>query len=270
MNINLIISLSIVLAVATLLVPIAIAFTLFYKRKCIPKTFFLGALTFGVAQVILRMPIMNILSATTDWFGEFIQTIPGMIIIGGLTAGIFEETARLIVAKTALKEKTDFTSMFSFALGYGFCEVALIVGTVAVNTLVNAVMLKNGSIDAMLSSGQVTAEGVTALKQALSTITVQGTIMSILERISAVGLHLFFTALVFRVVNDKNIIWYFVAILAHTVTNSVIIIPAPLWVIEAILLLLSAMGVFAVIKMKATFPVAYTRHNHTPEKELTM
>lgn len=270
MNINSVLIISSVMTLVMLILPIAAAFFLFYKRMIFPKPFFIGALAFGVSQLVLRMPIMNILAAVTDWYVPFVSTVIGAVIVGGLSAGLFEESARLICAKTILKDRTSFSAMLSFGLGHGLCEVVLLLGTSSINTLLMAVSYKRGSYDQMLAAGAISEEALTQITAALSTLTVPNMFISILERISAIGFHVFASALVFKAVNDKNIIWYFAAVLAHTLFNSVVLLPISVIAVEIIIFILAGLGILAVIKMKKSFPEPGAAAVLTPEEELTM
>ena len=80
----------------TLLFPIILMIVLVAKQKIAPRPLLIGMLAFFVSQILLRVPILNVLS-TQSWFLSFAQQqmILYLVLLSS-TAGLFEESARLI------------------------------------------------------------------------------------------------------------------------------------------------------------------------------
>ncbi|MDE6063803.1 MAG: YhfC family intramembrane metalloprotease, partial [Lachnospiraceae bacterium] len=87
--------------------PIGGAVVLMRRKKGAGKTFLFGMLAFIVSQLLLRLPLLQLVLPQYAWFAV-LQLDPwryGLFL--GLTAGLFEETARWIAIRFFLKEKTN-------------------------------------------------------------------------------------------------------------------------------------------------------------------
>ena len=241
----------------TLIVPIFLVIFLAVKKKIIIKPFFIGALAWFVSQVVLRIPIMQILGTNTKWFPAFTSTIVGVIIIGGLTAGLFEESARLFGAKLFLKNKTFYKDAISFGLGHGLCEVIVIVGLGSISNILNASLINSGLFNTVVAAQNAPAEAVDLVIKALTTYNYGTAGIVILERIIAVAFHIFATVLIFKGINEKKITYYFIAILAHTAFNSIAVLTNKYFgavVCELILLGITIFVSIYTVKVKGSFP----------------
>ena len=67
------------------------------------------------------------------------------VVVGGLSAGLFEETARLGGA-AILKNYRTWKDMVSFGLGHGLCEVMLIAGIIPMSyfKIIGTLLLAQG------------------------------------------------------------------------------------------------------------------------------
>lgn len=239
----------------TLVLPIVGLIILGVKRKISARPLLIGALAFFISQVVLRLPILNILS-TQNWFLSFAQQymIPYMILLC-VSAGLFEESARLVGVTFFCKGRRSFRDAVSFGLGHGICEVLLLVGLSSVNNLVYAVLVNNGSLAAMSA---ISPEAVEQITSALAAVSASNVYLGIVERVSAVMFHVFATVLIFQGVNrGHSLLYWLLAILAHAVFNlaaALLMQYTNVWVCEAFLVLIGLLGVFYVLRTKSTFP----------------
>lgn len=206
-------------AFGTTLLPILVALILGLGRKLAIRPFFVGALAFFVSQGLLRLPLLSFLAYNTQWYAPFVSTLWGSLLVGGLSAGLFEESARLAAGKVLLKNRTAYRDALSFGLGHAFCEILLVIGLSNVSLLLNAALLENGTLDAMAAAGTIASESLEQLNGAIRQFTPSLALLSLLERFSAAIFHIFATVLVFRAINEKKPMFYFAAILAHTLMN---------------------------------------------------
>ena len=218
---NSVIFTTIIVCLFTTIFPIVAIIIFIIKKKLSPIPFLVGMGAFFVSQIVLRLPIMSVL-AQVSWYKNFVGTTIGIIIVGGLTAGLFEETARYISARFILKNKRTYKDTISFGLGHGICEVIILVGLSMISNFVLMLMINSGSISSITSS--LPAETAEQIVNSLVGVTVSSLLLSLVERVSAVAFHVFATVLIFKGVREKKIIYYFLAILAHTALNSVIVI----------------------------------------------
>lgn len=201
--------------VCTLVLPVVALVVLLLLRKVNPLPLLAGFASFFISQIILRLPLLQALG-TQSWFAAFAaHTVVYVIVVGGLSAGLFEETARLVGAKL-LKQHRTYKDMISFGLGHGLCEVILLVGLGQVNNLLFCLLIRDPQTAAALGFGNDLLQAVTQQLAAASPFLVY---LGILERVSAVMYHVFATCLVFLAVKRRRPVLYLAAILAHTLFN---------------------------------------------------
>lgn len=202
--------------VCTLILPVAALAVLLVTRRLNPLPLLAGFLSFFISQILLRIPLLQLLSAQS-WFAAFAaHTVVYVILVGGLSAGLFEETARLVGAKLLKKHRT-YKDMLSFGLGHGLCEVILLVGLGQLNNLLFCLMVNDPQLAASLGVGNDLLQAITQQLAATSPLMVY---LGLLERVSAVMYHVFATCLVFLAVKRRRPVLYLAAILAHTAFNA--------------------------------------------------
>lgn len=141
----------VVTLVLTLLGPIVvpIVYSIRNKGKGIWKAWLLGAAGFFVLQVLIRIPIINVL-ATFPWFRQFAeQQYVLYCFILAFTAALFEVVARFVVAKM-LQKNTNVCQGVAAGLGHGGIEAMILIGMTYINNLLYAVMINSGTLDAMI------------------------------------------------------------------------------------------------------------------------
>lgn len=112
-------------------IPVAGLVYAIINKRWLP--FILGALAFVISQMVLRIPLMQLLEQHSISYVMFQVTNPILFsILLGLSAGVFEEIARYLMIRFFMKQR-DFKSGLSFGLGHGGIEAILLVG---INALV--------------------------------------------------------------------------------------------------------------------------------------
>lgn len=138
--------------IVTLLGPIVamIVYGVKNKGKGVWKAWLLGAAGFFVLQVLIRVPILNVLG-TFSWFQQFAekQYLVYCLILAA-TAALFEVMARFAVAKL-LQKNMNYQQGVAAGLGHGGIEAMILIGMTYVNNLLYAVMINSGSFDAMVA-----------------------------------------------------------------------------------------------------------------------
>lgn len=243
-------------AIITTLLPIIISVVLLVRKKLNVMPYFIGVLAFFISQICLRMPIMSILSATSKQYVEFTSTMLGAILVGGLTAGLFEETARLISAKILLKkDRLSFKDGVSFGVGHALCEVIILVGISMVFNLMVLIMINTDTFyDLMLATG-IKDEQYNQYLNIYTSTQVIDFIYALMERCSVIMFHIFNTLIVFYGVKLKKYGYYILAILLHTAFNGLSLVLSTycgVLVTEIILLILSLGGlIFTITRVKS-------------------
>lgn len=212
-----------VAAFCTLVLPVVLLIVLAVMKKIRLAPLALGFVSFFVSQMVLRIPLLQLLTATGALNAFATHTVLYAVVVGGLSAGLFEETARLAGA-AILKGQRSYKDMISFGLGHGLCEVMLIAGMTHVNNILLrlALMDPGGPLGVLLSG--VDSATLDLVASQLAAATPGLVALGLLERVSAVLFHLFATSLVFTAVIRRKPGWYFAAVAAHTLLNSLAVL----------------------------------------------
>ena len=237
-----------VAAFCTLVLPVVLLIVLAVMKKIRLAPLALGFVSFFVSQMVLRIPLLQLLTATGALNAFAAHTVLYAVVVGGLSAGLFEETARLAGA-AILKGQRSYKDMISFGLGHGLCEVMLIAGMTHVNNILLrlALMDPGGPLGVLLSG--VDSATLDLVASQLAAATPGLVALGLLERVSAVLFHLFATSLVFTAVIRRKPGWYFAAVTAHTLFNSLAVLLSGFGVLTVELVLFAlglAMGAWVL------------------------
>ena len=232
--------------------PVVFLIVLGVRRRLSGAPLALGFASFFVSQVVLRIPLLGVLG-TLPAFAAFAADSPYLyaLLVGGLSAGLFEETARLGGA-LILKKRRAYRDAVSFGLGHGLCEVMLLVGFNYINLIVLSLMANTNAAALSALLGAETYEVLIAQLQSVTPVLV---LWAVVERVSAVLLHMFNTVLVFRAVREKKAVFYFAALALHTVFNfgATLLAPVSVAVCELVLLAAGLACGWGVLKARAWF-----------------
>ena len=227
-------------AFCTLALPVVLLIVLAVMKKIRLAPLALGFVSFFVSQMVLRIPLLQLLNAAGALNAIAANTVLYAVVVGGLSAGLFEETARLGGA-AILKNYRTWKDMVSFGLGHGLCEVMLVMGMAYLNNLLLAAALTDpaGPLGLLLTG--LDSAALQQLTAQLAAIGPGLAALALLERVSAVLFHLFATSLVFTAVIRRKPLWYFAAVAAHTLFNSLAVLLAGFGLL-AVELVLFALG----------------------------
>ena len=213
-------------------------------------TFLIGAVTFILFAMILEPILHNLLFLTPLW-----AVLQGNIwlygLYGGLAAGIFEETGRLLAFKLFLKHEREPIAALSYGIGHGGVEAILLVGLTMVNNL---------ALAALVSSGGTTDPVVLEAAAQLAATPAEMFLLAAVERLGAVVLHLSLSVLVFASVRTPGKKWLFpAAILTHAAANFIAVVSnayLPAAVTELIVLAVAAAAALFARTVYRTLPAA--------------
>ena len=244
-----------VAAFCTLVLPVALLIALGALKKIRLAPLALGFASFFVSQMVLRIPLLQLLTAAGALNAFAANTVLYAVVVGGLSAGLFEETARLAGA-AILKNYRTWKDMVSFGLGHGLCEVMLVMGMAYLNNLLLAAALADPAGPLGLLLAGLDSAALQQLTAQLAAIGPGLAALALLERVSAVLFHLFATSLVFTAVIRRKPLWYFAAVAAHTLFNAVAVLlsGAGLVATELALLALGLCGGGYVLAARRKWP----------------
>ncbi|MFA9464430.1 MAG: YhfC family intramembrane metalloprotease [Velocimicrobium sp.] len=184
-------------------IPIAGVFIIRKKAGRIAKPFIIGMAAFLISQPLTRIPLLSIILPSQEWY-IILQCHTYLYgIFLGLTAGIFEEFARLIFMKLVLKGRTRMADGLSFGLGHGGIEAMLFLG---INSIAAMIMYPTGLAD---------LSGTGSLM-----ILVGG-----LERIFAITFHVGASLIILYGIREQKAVRYtLLAVFLHGLLDSMIVI----------------------------------------------
>lgn len=172
-------------------VGILVYLTLRNKGKKLPSAWLLGAAGFFVTQMLIRIPILMVLSAQ-PWFVAFAQNHYFLYaFLLAFTAGLFELAGRFAVAKLLSKD-LSYQRSLAAGLGHGGIEAMLLVGMTYISNLALILMINTGSFDLLLTQTAAAGVDVSQLELVRDTLINTSPILFLLggfERILAMTAH---------------------------------------------------------------------------------
>jgi len=220
--------------VLSVLLPIGAVVWLAVKKKLSLKSVLWGALLFVVFAVGLERYSLH--PSVQSLFPALILHPYLYALYGGLAAGVFEETARLVGFKWLIWVKpgeSPYTGI-SYGLGHGGIEAILMAGINSVYILVLALMINGGAAPA----------GQEAIVQQITGAQPYMFLITGIERMLALVIQISLSLIVLKAVTERKYWYYALAILIHAIID----FPAALFqagVIRSIPLLEGMVAVFA-------------------------
>ncbi|WP_120667387.1 YhfC family intramembrane metalloprotease [Caldibacillus debilis] len=220
------------------------------------KPFLLGLLTFFLFVQVLEAAFHGYFLYANEWTKEWLKNPWLYMLYGGLAAGIFEETGRLVMMKFALKSRRDWKDGLSFGLGHGGFEALWILGVNGVVLLSLSFFINSGSFDS-LTDGQL-KEALRPLRDQLVNGSPWLFLLAGLERIGAVLVHIGLSLVVLYAVKSGQLKFYWFAVLLHAIFDfpaalyqSGVI--ADIWLVEIFVAGVAVLSVAWIIKAKPLF-----------------
>lgn len=201
----------------SLVFPLLLAIWFCRKYKAPVTTVLLGALTFLIFQLILRIPLLRILQS---YYPGTNPNLEGWNLVFysffmAFTAALFEEGGRVLVYKLFLKKKTDRINAIAFGIGHGGFEAISLVGFTYINNLILMAVINLGILNPA-------NDPTGALSKAADLIINTSPVMFLMagiERVLSIILHIGFSLLVVYGLASKKTRFVLYAFLAHFVLN---------------------------------------------------
>lgn len=131
-------TLSLLFIICTLVIvflfPLGLLIYLYRKEKISLKAVAVGALIFIVFQFLIRIPLLSRLGALPQ-FRQLMKNMFFAVLIGGLSAGLFEEVGRYLGFRFLLNKKLSWKNGVAYGLGHGGIEAIGAVGLAYINKL---------------------------------------------------------------------------------------------------------------------------------------
>ncbi|MDO4489077.1 MAG: YhfC family glutamic-type intramembrane protease [Eubacteriales bacterium] len=186
---------------------------IWYKVKSGVKVtcFIAGAFCFTFFALYLESIVHSFVLNANISLGKTILGSPVLYMLyAAFAAGIFEETARLVGFKVLLKNHNEKSCAYAYGIGHGGIEVFILLGGTYLVYLL-------ASLGVPVGDETVTAQAV----QVANSIPLSNAFIGILERVSAMSLHVGLSLIVFIAARVAGKMWlYPVAILVHAIADA--------------------------------------------------
>ena len=209
---------------------------IWWKKKTGAKlwTFIVGAICFTVFAMVLEQILHTLCLRQNNSVSNFIvnNTIVYMLY-GAFAAGVFEETGRLFGFKILLKKYNEKKDAIAYGIGHGGIEVIFILGISYLYFFL--------AICGVTVGDEATTQ---TLLDAVNNLQVSTCCMAMIERVSAMLVHVGLSMIVFVAAREKGKFWLFpVAILMHAIMDAPatlyqVGVPIPLWALEVEMIVL--------------------------------
>ena len=235
----------------------AILYVIYRKKGANHLPFWVGCITFVLFAFVLEQ-LANYFFMKTALWTKITSNIFALAIVGGLFAGVFEETGRYVAFKTVLRKKRgNDTNALMYGAGHGGVEAVVLL---SVSMVINVIF------SLQTNAGQTSAFGGLGEAQQIIGIPFWTFLVGAVERISAVAIHVSLSVLVWFAAKNNKRFWLFpLAILLHLLVDAVAVILSRsgvnVWVIEGAVYVMAIAFIFLAI--------AVWRKNHTALVEET-
>lgn len=172
------------------------------KTKTSLKPYLLGAMMFIIAVVILENALHSIVMTTFDWISKSSIWI---VLYGCLSAGVFEEGARFVAFRYLLKKDNTGENAVAYGIGHGGIETIMVVGLSILSVLMLAISINHLGLDEIYDTLDAnTAQSFTEMLNVIQNYGFSDAMAGILERISAMSVHICCSYLMFLSVRDHR------------------------------------------------------------------
>lgn len=254
------VAIRLVSAMIMIALPLVVGILLARRAQVSWRFFGIGAITFVGAQVFhlpfnawILQPLVARLGLSGSTQGLDLAVLA---LLFGLSAGFFEETARLLTLKFWLRDARSTKTAFMFGAGHGGIE-AVLLGSLALLALFQAMALRDSDLAAMFAPDQAVA--VQAQLQAYWSAPWHLVILAPIERVLAIGLHLTLAYLVLQSLTRRNLLWAAAAVLWHAAVNTAAVYVGKQWspyIAEALTaaLVIVGLGIITMLSRMQTDP----------------
>lgn len=210
--------------------PLALGATLTQRFRVAWQPFWIGAATF-VASQLFHLPF-NRWVLTPQIAGLGLSAAGGglqqalVAALFGLSAGLFEETARYLAYRTWLKGSRTWPQALVFGAGHGGVE-AVALGGLALLSFFQFLALRDVDLASVIPPERL--EAVRAQVEAYWSAPWYAALLGALERAFALCLHLSAAVLVLQAFTRRNLAWLGLAIAWHTSIDAVALFAVASW-----------------------------------------
>jgi Predicted membrane protein len=205
--------------IISIILPIALVVYFYKKEKISIKIVLIGAVAFFVATQLLERTVHITVLTKITITAEALKNPIMYMLYGGFMAGIFEETARLIIFKFILKNNREWKDGLAYGLGHGGIEAILLAGLGFINNIILALMINSGTYNKLIETSGVASYTLDNAKNVLINTQSYYWLISGIERIFALGIQIGLSLLVLYAIREQKYKFFLLAILFHALID---------------------------------------------------
>lgn len=211
----------------SLVLPILVLIVLGIKNKGkgIWSAWFLGAAGFFISQIVVRLPLLNILSGMASFQSFAREHYFLYALLLAFTAGLFELAGRFAAAKFLGKNRT-FRRSLAAGLGHGGIESIILVGLTYINNLVYLFLIQSGAFDAMIAQTEamgVDSAQLVAIRDTLLQVSAPLFLAAGVERVLTMVSHAAMSVIVcYGVAVKRPLPWMLLCLGMHTLLDTTV------------------------------------------------
>lgn len=195
------------------------------KKQGVAGAWFLGAAGFFVTQIVIRTPILSVLSLSEGFIAFVENHYLVYALMLAVTAALFEVAGRFVSAKVLSKNLT-FTKGVAAGLGHGGIEAMFLIGMAYISNLLYVAMINSGTIDVVIAQTEGMGMDVAPIYTLVDTLVNTPAYMYLLagyERVLTMIGHTAMTLVVFYFMWKKQTIKGIgICVLFHTLLDGVV------------------------------------------------
>lgn len=216
------------------------------KRTNVLRPYWMGALGFFVAEMLLLLPFLNVLRSYGSWYdGLQEKNIWAYAFFLAAMTAIFENGVRILVVKFLLKDRNRWIDAVSMGVGQGLIA-GLMTGVTLVGMLFYYVSINGGVL------GEVTGLQGEALAQMEAEILRLGVLDLIflgIEQLCAICMQIGYCVMIYKGVKGNQYGLFAAAVVWQMVPNVLATLLTPKeggtnLILESCYILLAAVGIF--------------------------
>jgi uncharacterized membrane protein YhfC len=196
-------------------------------------------------------------------------SLPARALVLGLSAGIFEETARLLMYRFWIKDARSWGKGLMVGAGHGGME-AIIIAIIVLYTFFQLVALKGADLSLFFTPEQLPlAEQQVAFYWSVDWYI---SLASSWERIFTLPVHIALSVMVLQVFLRRQARWLFLAIAMHTMFNAVAVYSLATWgvvIAEGLIALMGLASVGIIFALRTPEPAGESTPDLIPAIEPT-
>ena len=220
------------------------------KEKRLSTAVIAGAFGFIVPQMLIRLPLLQVLSAQSDWV-FFISTNQLFVLIFfPLTAALFETSGRLVVLGKVLRNRLSFNTAYGAGIGHGGAESIGLIGLTYVNNIVISFMINSGRLPDVA--------GMDATVKALTQTEPSLFLMAGIERALVIPLHIALSVLLgLYLTRNRLLLGTILCVSIHFAVDFGAVLlkmqQMSIWLIAGFLLIVAVFSIWLILFLKKRF-----------------